>query len=194
MSLSYKVIKASKTTIDYVVDEASDTRVYPSDVNLSNELTDYNIQCLSATLDLLTVVTKKPKLFDFLNDINYDKKGLIDDPTKAPSFPAYQSFHILSHERDCLFYVNEVNLRPSMSDRAGYKYLMGSIRKRKRYIKVPKAYADEDKQILQEVYNLSKNELDSYYSMIIKIHGCLPDEIKTAYNEMNNNNKLITNE
>ena len=175
-------------------DPASDRRVYPSDVNLPNTLDDYTVECLTAVMDRLNTKNKKYKLFDFLNDINYDKKSIIDDPEVAKSFPAFQSFSILSNERDCLFYVNEVNLRPSMSSNASYKYLMGSIRKRKRFIKVPKAYVDQDRECLREVYNLSDNELDLYCKTIKLVHGSLPQEVKTAYDEINNNNKLISNE
>ena len=70
-------------------------------------------------------------LFDYLNAITYNKKDVIGDDFMAEKF--YNPYHInktLSQNQDCIFYVNEMNCRPSADKKLQFDYLINNIRKR----------------------------------------------------------------
>jgi hypothetical protein len=77
------------------------------------------------------------ELFDYLNDINFDKKNLLrtaDDPvTVRKRYPAFVVNKSLSYGVDTVFEANEMNRAHSLPAEMQYDFYIAAIRKRKRY-------------------------------------------------------------
>jgi hypothetical protein len=76
-------------------------------------------------------------LFDYLNDINFDKKNLLrtaeDTVTVRKRYPAYVVNKSLSYGVDTVFEANEMNKAHSLPSELQYDFYIHAIRKRKRY-------------------------------------------------------------
>lgn len=167
-----KIIKKSKNKIKCIRDEASGLEITPSELNLSEKYNDINISLLESALAFAVHKEHKVKLFDFLNDINYNKDNLIEGNESV-----YNEFIInklLSYHQDCIFYVNEMNQRSSLPKLNQYKYYSEKIRKRKRFSKVHKIKENEDVQFLMKFYKMSERSAQS----ILEIIGSVPNELK----------------
>jgi hypothetical protein len=105
---------------------------------------------------------KKPTLFDFIKQISTVKETYPYDKKIAP---AYMLSMWLSHDKDLIEDVNEINkYQFLLPDEIIYKYYRSVVPKRKRYIKWVKKKSDKEfeKKVeeIQEKYpRLSKREL-----------------------------------
>ena len=76
----------------------------------------------------------KLELKDWLNSINMTKNNIMDEnPDSVRQYAPYIINRCLSGELDCLMYVNEMNLNPSIDKKLQYDFLLNSVRKRKRF-------------------------------------------------------------
>ena len=77
------------------------------------------------------------ELKDYLNDINHEKKNLMDseDELWEKKYPAYVINRCLSAFTDTIFYVNEMNRMHFLDNKLQNDFLINSLRKRKRFAK-----------------------------------------------------------
>lgn len=115
----------------------------------------------------------KLELKDWLNSINMTKNNIMDEnPDSVRQYAPYIINRCLSGELDCLMYVNEMNLNPSIDKKLQYDFLLNSVRKRKRFspwlrkeeIKdlecVKQYYGYSNEKALQALKILTKQQID----------------------------------
>lgn len=97
----------------------------------------------------------EPKLFDYLNSINTNKKDLAVDG----ALPNYSKFMInrgLSFFPDTVYFANALNQYSGIPDHTHYKFLLNVVRPRKRFGgKWGSNRVDQDIEILKKHYNYS---------------------------------------
>ena len=80
-------------------------------------------------------------------------------PDSDLDFADYKAFLVnrsLSYHLDCVLYVNEMNLNPSLDSDMQYQYLLHSIRPMKRkFVPWPKADSDKDIQCVKIYFGYS---------------------------------------
>jgi hypothetical protein len=91
----------------------------------------------------------------YLTDISYVKSGIIDQDGATDDYSPYIINEVLSRFSDCIFHVNAVNRYPNMNKKAHFKYLMYSLRSRKRFDVFDKPVIHPDFEVVQEYYNYS---------------------------------------
>jgi len=110
----------------------------------------------------------KYKLFDYLNDINHQKKNLFRNSDNAKKhFNKYIVLNGLSFNIDTIMYANEVN-QLDMPDEMAYDFLVGSIKSKKRYSKWIKSEKDDDLAVISEYFNYSYNKAREALRLISK--------------------------
>lgn len=104
--------------------------------------------------------------FDWLNDINYDKKDLLkDDPSLEKSYNAFMVNRGLSYFPDTIFYANEMN-RCNLDNKLQYHFLLNSITKRKRFSKWSKKDSSDQITLVKDYYKCSNAKAVEYLSIL----------------------------
>jgi hypothetical protein len=91
-------------------------------------------------------------VFDFINDIGYDKRYRFDESTKSK----YESFLVnraFSQHADSIFFANEMNKLACLDKRLQHDFYFHALDAKKRYGKWAKATKSDD-----EVLDLIKRE------------------------------------
>jgi clamp loader A subunit len=101
-----------------------------------------------------------PDLGMWLTSINSSKVDLIEEAEdKEAAEKDYNSFiinRLLAYHADAILYVNELNQRPHIDKKLQYRYLLYSLRNRKRYGKWQKPDRSEDLEIVKQYFNYSE--------------------------------------
>lgn len=88
-----------------------------------------------------------PDLFkEIVPSILQTKKSVIKDEIDAKDYVPFVVNRAMSYHMDCVLYVNELNLRPSIDKDMQYQYLLNTIRPMKRRFQ-PWQKSDVDKNI-----------------------------------------------
>jgi hypothetical protein len=119
-------------------------------------------------------------VFDFLNDISFDKKYLFSDDTES----AYNSFIInqgLMQHIDTVMLANETNKMGSLPKRFHHDYLFYSVDKSKRFGK----WAKQDKSD-EELLQLVMNKYTINREVAIGYLRLMSDEDKQQLINLNN--------
>jgi len=107
----------------------------------------------------IDVSRRKYKLFDFLNDINSDKKNILrQDSDAEKDFNPFIINRGLSMNVETLMYAQEMNLRSGMTKQMVYDFYIHSIRPSKRYSKWAKDETNEDVAIVQRYYQVNRDK------------------------------------
>jgi hypothetical protein len=93
--------------------------------------------------------------FDFINAINFDKKGLIVDDWSEKQYIPYIVNRGLSFGADTVIQANEMNSRPHLDKKLQFDFLINIVRSRKRFTKWLKPEKIEAIKIVQEYYTYS---------------------------------------
>lgn len=111
---------------------------------------------------------KEPTLFDFLNDITYNKQGLFEDGL-TKNYSVFMVNRGLGQHLDTILLANEVNKRPNMSEQMHHDFLFHSVDAKRRYGKWAKSdETDKDLiEFLQHEYQIGKEVALEY----IKVMG-----------------------
>lgn len=108
--------------------------------------------------------------FDFVNDINFDKKDIIrNSPNPELAAKGYNPWIVnktLSYFPDTLFYVNEMNKNPHISNEMQYSYYLVSINKRKRFAKQSKKTVSDDVSSIAKYYGYSLRRAEEVLSIL----------------------------
>lgn len=105
--------------------------------------------------------------FDFLNDINYNKQGIMT----ADNEKAYLPFMVnrgLSYFADTVLQANELNRLWELDKRLQYDFLLNIVRKRKRFSKWFKKLAEEDLKLVMEYYGFNHSKAEAALKLLTK--------------------------
>ena len=125
------------------------------------------------------------ELKDYLNAINYTKEKLMsgDDEMWEKKYPPYVVNKCLAAHQDCVLLVNELNMRPGMSHKMQFDFLLNSLRPRKRFEPWLRNKVQENLEYVKEYYGYSNRKAEE----ALKI---LDDEqIKTIKSSLNKGGK-----
>jgi hypothetical protein len=104
--------------------------------------------------------------FDFVNDILISKKNILNEETEKE----YKPFLInrsLSYHYDCIFFVNEMNIRPFASKNMQNSFLINTIRSHKRpFAKWIKSEKSEDLQCIKTYFGYSDDKAKQALSIL----------------------------
>jgi hypothetical protein len=108
--------------------------------------------------------------FEFVNDINFDKKDIVrNSPNPELAIKGYNPWIVnktLSYFQDTLFYVNEMNKNPHLSNYMQYSYYLVSINKRKRFAKQSKKVVSDDVNSVAKYYGYSLRRAEEVLSIL----------------------------
>ena len=115
------------------------------------------------------------ELKDYLNQINYGKKNLMDDGDEfwEKKYPSYIINKCLSAFPDAIFYVNELNRLHHLDKHLQNAFLINSLRKRKRFAKWMRAAKVKDIEYIKEYYGYSNEKAKQALNVLTE------DQIKT---------------
>ena len=107
------------------------------------------------------------KLFDFLNDLNFDKKHLLNsDPNAVQDMTPFIIKRGMSMNLDTVMVTNEMNKFGDCSKEMLYDFLFHIIPKKKRYGKWPKKSKSKDVDLLIMHYGVNRNRAEEYISLL----------------------------
>tara|TARA_B100001093_G_scaffold117544_1_gene109880 strand:+ start:35519 stop:35953 length:435 start_codon:yes stop_codon:yes gene_type:complete len=98
--------------------------------------------------------TKQNNVFDYVKSINNKDNYLGDN---LDNYSSYIITRALASYSDCIFYVKEINLYPSLGDRLEYDFYYYGISKKKRFAEWMKRN-NADVDIVSKFYNVSKKK------------------------------------
>ena len=96
--------------------------------------------------------------FDFVKDINYKKKDILQDDVDGHLEREYKAFLInrtFSLTSDTALHANEMNIRPHLDNKLQYHYLLNIIRPKNRFGRWLKAEKYEAIDLIVEYYGYS---------------------------------------
>ena len=98
--------------------------------------------------------------FDFINAILVNKKNLLeDDELSTKEYVPFIVNRGLSFHLDCVLYVNEMNLRPSIDKDQQFQYLLNTIRPMKRKFQPwQKSEVDKDIECVKQYFGYSNEK------------------------------------
>ena len=101
-----------------------------------------------------------PDLFkDIVPSILQTKKCVINDEIDVKSYAPYIVNRALSYHLDCVPYVNEMNMYPSVDKDMQYQYFLNSIRPMKRKFQSwQKSEKDKNIECIKEFFGYSNNK------------------------------------
>jgi hypothetical protein len=115
--------------------------------------------------------------FDYINDINYDKKDIIrNSPNPELAAKGYNPWitnKTLSYFQDTIMYSNEMNKNAHLINQMQFDYFLNSINKRKRFAKQSKKVVSDDANSVAKYYGYSLRRAEEVLSILTA------DQIKT---------------
>jgi hypothetical protein len=96
--------------------------------------------------------------FDFIKDINYEKKNLIVDDWSEKQYNPWIINRGLTFSIDTVHPANEMNCRPHLDKSMQNMYLINTIRARKRFDKWIKIEDDAEVEMVKEYYGYSNDK------------------------------------
>lgn len=111
--------------------------------------------------------------FDFLNDLNYDKKNLIVDDLTEKQYNSFMINRGLSYFNDSVAVANLMNQYHHLDNKLQNDFLINILRKRKRFSKWEKQKLDNDIEVVKEYYGYSNDKAKQILDLLSK------EQIKT---------------
>lgn len=108
--------------------------------------------------------------FDYINDINYDKKDIIrNSPNPELAAKGYNPWitnKTLSYFQDTIMYSNEMNKNAHLINQMQFDYFLNSINKRKRFAKQSKKVISDDANSIAKYYGYSLRRAEEVLSIL----------------------------
>jgi hypothetical protein len=106
--------------------------------------------------------------FTYIKEINFGKTDLMDtdDESVAKDYNAFIVNRGLSYFSDAVMQANEMNIRADVPKHVQFRYLLNSIRKRKRFSKWLKKENDIDLEVVKEYYGYSNEKAKTVLSIL----------------------------
>ena len=106
---------------------------------------------------------KKKSPFDFVKSITQKTEYLGNDLSGYSQFLVSRA---LASYPDCIFYVQEMNMRPAINDRMHYDFYYYSIEKRKRFADWYKKEFFDDIGFISSYYNVSWKKAEEFHKIL----------------------------
>ena len=111
-----------------------------------------------------------PNLIEWINDLTYDKKGILNKDTKKDYVP-YVINRGLSNHMDCIMYAQQMNIYHGLPIEMQYDFYLYGISKAKRYGKwAKKTKLDKDIEVdlelISEYYDVSRERAMVYMEIL----------------------------
>lgn len=95
----------------------------------------------------------KSRLFEFINDISYTKKSeWLDDPATEREYVPFIANRAFSYHQDSVLAANVMNERAWLPKHLQVRFLLNTLRPRKRFSKWIKHTVSEDARTVAEYY------------------------------------------
>lgn len=110
--------------------------------------------------------------FTFLNAINKSKEDIIrnhEDFSREYMEKLYNAFMVnrgLSYFEDTILHANEMNQKYNLSADAQFQYFRNVLTKRNRFSKWNKRVKDEELDLIQEIYECSREKAKGYRKIL----------------------------
>lgn len=111
---------------------------------------------------------KKLSPFDFLSDLNYDKKNLIVDDITEKQYTPFMVNRGLSYFNDSISAANIMNQYHHLDKKLQNDFLINILRKRKRFSKWEKQKLDNDIEVVKEYYGYSNEKAKQILDLLSK--------------------------
>lgn len=98
----------------------------------------------------------KTTIFDFLNDITYNKKNILSDENKSELKPFFLN-RWLSMRIDTIMYAQEMNQNHYLPKEMQYDYYLHSIKKQKRRFQYIKNKRQDEIDIIREYHGYKES-------------------------------------
>ena len=105
--------------------------------------------------------------FDFVNQINYGKKNLIDEnPELERQYKQFIINRALSFNHDTVLYANEMNVKNHVDSKLQFDFFLNTIRPKKRYGKWLKRENNGILELIKEYYKCSYAKARDYTTLL----------------------------
>ena len=104
--------------------------------------------------------------FDFINDINLGKKGIMVDDLAEKEYAPFITNRALSFHVDTVLFANEMNIHHHLDNRLQYDFFINIIRKQKRWSKWFKPNEVTNLDIIKQYYGYSNDKAKSVLSLL----------------------------
>ena len=104
------------------------------------------------------------KPFDFINDINYDKRHIMDKENEKDYLP-FITNRMLGYFQDTVLLANVMNQYHFLDKPLQFSFLINTVRKRKRFTKAIKADEISDIDVIKEYYGYSNEKARQVFSL-----------------------------
>jgi hypothetical protein len=107
---------------------------------------------------------KKPTInpFDFVSAIQFSKEDLITDDWSEKQYNPFIINKALSFSPDTVLYANEMNERGFLDKKLQFDFLMGSVRKKKRFDRwIKQDVKEESLELVKQYYGYSRKKAES---------------------------------
>ena len=105
--------------------------------------------------------------FDFVKQINYGKKNLIDEnPELEKEYKQYIINRALSFNYDTVLYANEMNVKNHVDSKLQFDFFLNTIRPKKRYGKWLKRENNGILELIKEYYKCSYAKARDYITLL----------------------------
>ena len=112
----------------------------------------------------------KTGLFDYINDISYDKKRLADNDAQfEKNYNVFMVGRWASYQIDSVHWANALNLYGSaVTKREHYDFLYHVLKRQKRYGKWHKEVKSDQIDAICEYYSINKTQAEAMLELISK--------------------------
>ena len=107
------------------------------------------------------------EFFEVLNNLSYDKKQVSEEKNFEKFFMPFKVNKYFSFFSDTIFHANEINCLWQLDKKMQHDFYLFSVRKKKRYTTWLKKLAENDIELVKEVYGYN----DAKASEVINIIG-----------------------
>jgi hypothetical protein len=104
--------------------------------------------------------------FEYVNAISDNKKDLMVDDITEKAYNAFTINRSLSYFNDTILAANEMNILHHLDKKLQYHFLLGIVRKRKRFSKWNKAETVADIDVVKEYYKYSNEKARQVLSLL----------------------------
>ena len=105
--------------------------------------------------------------FDFVKQINYGKRNLIDEnPELEKEYKQFIINRALSFNYDTVLYANEMNVKNHVDSKLQFDFFLNTIRPKKRYGKWLKRENNGNLELIKEYYKCSYAKARDYTTLL----------------------------
>ena len=105
--------------------------------------------------------------FDFVKQINYGKRNLIDEnPELERQYKQFIINRALSFNHDTVLYANEMNVKNHVDSKLQFDFFLNTIRPKKRYGKWLKRENNGILELIKEYYKCSYAKARDYTTLL----------------------------